>query len=172
MIFFTSDTHFGHKNIIEYCERPFASIEEMDDVIVDKWNEKVGKYDHVYHLGDFALVKNFNKYIDRLKGNITLIVGNHDHHSSSTLKGANFHAKHDMLTIKGPTEITLCHYAMRCWPQSHYGAWHLFGHNHNKMSPWGKSFDVGVDCHGFKPISIDEVEDIMKTLPEPNWTKK
>ena len=55
-IFFTSDTHFGHGNILELCPttRPFASAEEMNDVIVERWNEKVGKKDTVYHLGDFA----------------------------------------------------------------------------------------------------------------------
>ena len=57
-IFFTSDTHFGHKNILNFCERPFKDTDEMDETIITNWNNKVGKNDIVFHLGDFAFATN------------------------------------------------------------------------------------------------------------------
>lgn len=79
-IFLTSDTHFGHRNIIKYSARPFGSVEEMNEVMVDRWNEAVSSNDVVYHLGDFAMGKidETLPIVSRLNGRITLIVGNHD----------------------------------------------------------------------------------------------
>jgi len=79
-IFFTADHHFGHANIIKFSERPFESLEHMNEELIKRWNEKIGKDDTVYHLGDFSLGKpDFTKEIlDRLNGNIHLIKGNHE----------------------------------------------------------------------------------------------
>jgi calcineurin-like phosphoesterase family protein len=77
--FFTSDTHFGHENIIKYCKRPFANAKEMDKVLVQNWNKVVGPDDLVYHLGDFAVGGGpAGPYLDQLNGKIILIHGNHD----------------------------------------------------------------------------------------------
>jgi calcineurin-like phosphoesterase family protein len=79
--FFTSDTHFGHAKAIEHG-RPFSTIEEMAEVIVERWNKAVGPYDTVYHLGDFAMGKrdiNVPFYGNRLNGKKWLICGNHDY---------------------------------------------------------------------------------------------
>ena len=80
MIWFTSDTHFGHKNIIKHCKRPFADIDEMDAVMIQRWNEKVAITDEVYHLGDFAMcsVSRLRNVLSQLNGKIYLIVGNHE----------------------------------------------------------------------------------------------
>lgn len=79
-IFFTADHHFGHENIIKFSERPFESLEHMNEELIKRWNEKIGPGDTVYHLGDISLGKpDFTKEIlDRLNGNIHLIKGNHE----------------------------------------------------------------------------------------------
>ena len=78
-IWFTSDTHFGHKNIINFCERPFKDTDEMDEFIINNWNSKINKDDIVFHLGDFAFASNkrWQELICRLNGKIYLILGNH-----------------------------------------------------------------------------------------------
>jgi len=62
-------------------------------------------------------------------------------------------------------EMVLCHYAMRSWPKSHYGAWHLYGHSHGKLPMLGRSMDIGVDTHDFYPYSLDEISCIMNNIP-------
>jgi calcineurin-like phosphoesterase family protein len=74
MLFFTADTHFGHANIIKYCQRPFSSVEEMNETLIANWNRVVAAEDTVYHLGDVAL-GDAKPVLDRLKGKIVLIVG-------------------------------------------------------------------------------------------------
>jgi calcineurin-like phosphoesterase family protein len=78
--FFTSDHHFGHKNILEYEKdaRPFETVEEMNEVLIDRWNSVVRSQDIVYHLGDFAFGKENIKIAERLHGKKRLIMGNHD----------------------------------------------------------------------------------------------
>lgn len=161
-IFFTSDMHLGHKNIITYSNRPFSSIEEMDNIIIENYNSLVKPGDTVYDLGDFSFA-NPKKYLDRFNVPPIRIKGSHDH----DLKEPR------MLVIKiadmvdreaSPLLITLCHYAMRSWELSHYGSWHLFGHHHGMLPPYGLSFDVGVDCWNFFPVSLEEVVEKMVTL--------
>ena len=80
-IFVTSDTHFSHVNIIKYCNRPYASVEEMNNALIDNWNSVVKNDDLVIHLGDFALgrtIQDIKKHLDKLNGNKILILGNHD----------------------------------------------------------------------------------------------
>jgi len=161
-IFFTSDLHFGHKNVIKYSNRPFSSVEEMNEELIRRFNSKVKNGDIVYDLGDFAF-KNPKKYLERLNGNIIRIKGSHD----SDMKEPR------MLVIRPPElldefgnhrSITLCHYAMRTWETSHYGSFHLFGHSHGTLPPYGLSFDVGVDCWNYYPLSLEEVIKKMSTL--------
>lgn len=78
--FFTSDTHFGHANIIRFCKRPFENVEEMNEVLIENWNKVVSDDDTVFHLGDFAFGGSnvWKEIIPRLKGHINLIIGNHD----------------------------------------------------------------------------------------------
>ncbi|MDR3059367.1 MAG: metallophosphoesterase, partial [Prevotella sp.] len=79
-IWFTSDHHFGHKNIIEFSQRPFLNTDEMNEELIKRWNEKIGTEDMVYHLGDFALMSSgkLRSILDRLNGRIHLIQGNHE----------------------------------------------------------------------------------------------
>ena len=80
-IYVTSDTHFSHANIIKYCNRPYSSIEEMNQSLVENWNSVVNKNDLVIHLGDFAwgrTIQSIKQHLDKLNGNKILILGNHD----------------------------------------------------------------------------------------------
>jgi len=85
-MFFTADSHFGHANIIKYCNRPFNSVDEMDETMVRRWNSVVEPSDVVYHLGDFALCKNgyAKNILNCLNGKIYLCRGSHD---KTVLKG-------------------------------------------------------------------------------------
>ena len=176
--FFTADTHFDHKNIIQYCHRPFTSVDEMNVALVENWNREISPDDTVYHLGDFTLgdSHHFTKWASQLNGNIKILPGSHD----------NLWLKHfvpdDRVQVLAPLVsleipeirngpypqvLVLCHYSMQVWDRSHYGAWHLFGHSHGSLKGIGKSFDVGVDCTEFAPLSLEQVAAKMAHLQSP-----
>jgi calcineurin-like phosphoesterase family protein len=155
-VWFTSDHHFGQKRIIELASRPFASVEEMDDLMAAKWNARVKPGDLVYHLGDFAFADH-TPYLKRLKGQKRLIVGNHDH--SNRVNKAEGWATIDTLlhVTVANVPLVLCHYAMRVWSRSHHGAIQLYGHSHGNLPGDSQSCDVGVDCWNFEPINLEEI---------------
>lgn len=165
-IYFTSDTHFGHSNIIRYCNRPFANVREMNETLISNWNSVVGSNDTVYHLGDFSFGW-AEQYFNRLNGNIHWVHGNHDRDAWQIRKRFVSHSPLMHVNVdmgdRRPQSIVLCHYAMRVWNKAHHGAWHLYGHSHGTLEdvPYGKSFDVGVDCHDYFPISVERVKEIM-----------
>ncbi len=173
MIFFTSDTHFNHSNIIKYCGRPFADCNHMEEGLIERWNEVVKPEDDVYHLGDFAFCGT-NKALEilhQLNGRIFLIRGNHDNFSQEVRDQFEWVKDYYRLTVKnffgGKTEynarIVLCHYPIESWDGMSHGSWHLHGHCHGslKRNNLGKRLDVGVDCHHYYPLSFLEVYDIM-----------
>jgi calcineurin-like phosphoesterase family protein len=163
---FTADTHFGHANIIKYCNRPFANEQEMNAAMIKNWNALVKDEDIVYHLGDFCFGRedyHFNAFFKQLKGMIILIKGNHD--KLAWRNRSNFFASYDTyheIRVNGQ-DITLNHYAQKVWNKSHHGAWHLYGHSHGSLpdDPNSLSFDCGVDCHNFTPINFEHVKEIM-----------
>ncbi len=172
MKLYTADPHFDHANIIKLCKRPFKNINEMQNVLVDKWNAKVSNSDDIYILGDFTFgVSAGIDFIKRLNGTKHFITGNHDHVAMKKLvnmkatsgKGSPldkcfFHGS--MLDIKdGNQRISLCHYPVYEWNGSFKGAIHLHGHCHGNI---GKSFkpnayDVGVDLWNFEPVTLEEI---------------
>lgn len=164
-IFFTSDTHFGHKNIIEYCNRPFANVDEMNEELIRRWNEKVSPDDIVYHLGDFAFMpkSRIAEIVSRLNGKIVLIMGNHDP------KGIRkfFHEWHKdyLLHVKvhESDSVFLSHY-----PASNTGRIALCGHVHNSWKvagfPGTSNINVGVDVWDYYPVSIEEIRDFDMAL--------
>lgn len=159
-VWFTSDTHFGHANIIRYCNRPFSSVQEMDDGIISNFNSVISEDDTVFHLGDFCF-GNASYYLKKLKGNFTFIKGNHD----KALDGfSNVYNGFYECKVNNKS-FTLCHYAMKIWNKSHFGYYHLYGHSHGTLpdDPNSLSFDVGVDTNNFYPYSFDQVVTIMKT---------
>lgn len=176
-LFFTSDTHFFHKNIIKYCSRPFSSVENMNMRLVTNWNEVVPKDGIVFHLGDFSLGAKENNLIDlanSLNGNIHLIVGNHERDALKMIS-SRFATIHDIVEIYVKDDeitydeqhIVMCHYPMIAYNGSHRGSWQLFGHVHGGLSNKGEikhsvtALDVGVDCHNFKPLSYQEVKELI-----------
>lgn len=154
-IWFTGDSHFRHTRILELCGRPFSSIGEMDETIIQRWNARVKPNDTVYHLGDFAWKNVSQQYLARLNGQIHLIRGNHD----KTVKDG-FSSISDMLTIDvGGMNLVLCHYPIEEWNGFWRGAKHLHGHCHGRMRQQKGRLDVGVDSWDFAPVSLDEIKE-------------
>ena len=170
--FFTADTHFGHKNIIDYDQRPFSSVEEMDNAIISNWNRVVKEGDTVYHLGDFAF-KTPEKYIKRLNGNIILIRGNHDNFTKKK-ESELFVSVHDISVLK-PKEgqrIVLCHYPLRSWQYMQFGSYHLHGHTHGTIEPLYNTLDVGIMESNFAPVSLEDIQllmDLCEDLKLPDF---
>lgn len=167
--FYTADTHFGHASIIKNCNRPFASVEEMQREIVRRWNSAVGEDDIVYHLGDFGFASGdqraFHELFNALNGRKYLIIGNHDQDKKGNLKPeiaklAWAAPPRDILQVNDEgRRVVLCHYPMLGWPARHYGAIHFFGHSHGREQGLGLSRDVGVDLPdlGFTPRTFQEL---------------
>lgn len=175
-IFFTSDTHFNHSRIIQYCDRPFIDANDMNEQLIANWNNVVSPDDVVYHLGDFAFgnEKSVNAIMQRLNfKHMHFIKGNHDKPFMEWWTKARFNndcvaqkvdVNHYILeTNINKQKFVLCHYAMKVWNESHRGALHLYGHSHGTLpdDSNSKSFDVGVDCHNYHPISLEQVLEIM-----------
>jgi len=161
-IFFSADHHFSHTRIIEYADRPFSSIDEMNETLISNWNKVVKPKDLVYYLGDFCWC-NPKYFLDRLNGTIEWISGNHDKCLIKHL-GQNKFSSIKEIKINN-MHITLCHYAMRTWSRSHFNTPMLYGHSHGTLPSQGQSFDVGVDTNQFRPYSLDDVIEKLKTLP-------
>lgn len=152
---FTADFHFGHRNIIRYCNRPFANVAEMDEAIIERLNAVVKASDVLYFLGDFcigskSLVLEHRRKIRCKK--IFAVPGNHDKEARKLSEDFSWLNNLAEISIHGQP-IVLCHYAMRVWNRSHHGAWHLYGHSHGNLPAISisLSMDVGVDAHDFRP---------------------
>ncbi len=170
--FFTSDTHFHHAKIIQFCNRPYATVEEMNEDIITKWNSVVGNKDRVFHLGDFSW-GNFEKtksVFDRLHGQKHLILGNHDDPRIHKKLGWNWIDKMEEVRI-GDKLYQLCHYPQQSWDKSFHGARHVHGHCHGTVTPHGWRCDVGVDSWGFTPVSFEQLETLFAGLPRDGWGK-
>lgn len=176
MIYFTSDTHFNHENVIRHSARPFRDLTEMTDQLIARWNARVKPGDTVYHLGDFALswgAKNqplISLLLDSLQGQKWLIKGNHDRKEVTSCKQwvQVLDYRELKLDLGGlhRQRVVLSHYAMRTWNQSHRGSFMLHGHSHGSLSDLGgKIMDVGVDCCNYQPVSLDEVLEYMASRP-------
>ena len=164
MIYFVSDTHFGHDNIIKYSDRPVKNVTEMNRVLIDNWNSVVQKGDTVYHVGDFSFgsgSKDPDKYFYQLNGKKHLIKGNHDNKRTLDLP---WESVSDVKIIKvEKQQIFLQHYSMRTWYHSYKGVWMIYGHSHGTLPETDDlTFDVGVDCWGLRPISFEEVKKKME----------
>lgn len=156
---FTSDTHFAHANIIEYCGRPFRDVEEMNREMVERWNARVQPGDTVYHLGDFAFgpYENIGKFRGLLNGEVTLVLGNHDR-SLKRMAEAGFKGVAAWLTLTlGNYRLFLTHKPFP--PEGGFGHVDLIlhGHVHEKYARRGNQINVGVDVRGFAPATLDEL---------------
>lgn len=170
MIYYIADNHFGHGKVIQYCDRNFKDVIEMNDYMLECWNSTVRKDDDVYIIGDLAFRKDtLEEYIMKLNGKKHLIIGNHD---NVFLKRAS-----DDILNKCFVEITqykeiddngrlvvLFHYPIMDWNKKHYGSYHIHGHIHNRENEvqeysrnTNNMFNVGVDVIGYKPLALDEL---------------
>lgn len=166
MIYLTSDLHFWHAKIIQYVNRPYTSVEEMNEKLIVNWNARVKSGDQVYVIGDFSFGKleETNKIFNRLAGSKYLVAGNHDDMTMNRQLGWGWIK--DMYELKVDKQYyQLLHYPMRTWNKSVHGSRHFHGHTHSTAKPWGFSCDVGVDAWNFAPVSLDELETFMATRP-------
>jgi calcineurin-like phosphoesterase family protein len=186
MKFYTSDLHLGHSKIIEYENRPFNSVEEMNAELIRRWNNKVKKGDEVYVIGDFSFMKGepTNEVLKQLNGQKFLVKGNHDAFiSDKRFDPSGFVWIKDYARVKdnnGPwtngIELVLFHYPIAVWESQHHGCAHLYGHvhgtkhNQHEQAPdvtkLPNAFNVGVDVNDYEPKTIEEL--IKKRLT--GWT--
>jgi calcineurin-like phosphoesterase family protein len=176
-IWFTSDEHYGHRNIIDFCNRPFVDTDDMRESLIDNHNSIVKKGDRVYHLGDMfwrtVPLTECLSTVKRLNGQHFYIYGNHEEAFKSPFVRNAFIWCRDLenLHIDGYPNIMLCHYAMRTWNGSHKGSYQLYGHTHGELPPDGSlSCDVGVDAWNYKPVSLEQVEEKMKAIKSSRVT--
>lgn len=176
-LFFTSDTHWGHFNISKYCHRPFNSRSEMDNALIDNWNKVVPPDGIVVHCGDFMLphkedIKEYEKILKKLNGNILLCRGNHDRIPLSIEPQGKLIAVVDIAMVYADkVKIMASHYPMLAYPADYQ----VFGHIHtlsngicygidgdvnNRMRK--TQYDVGVDQNGYKPVSYWQLCDIFR----------
>lgn len=186
---FTADLHLGHKNIINYCDRPWAKDQrnptqaeaiQMSKDLVKNWNDVVKPEDIVYNLGDLAhcfSVKGAAPFVWALNGKHHFIRGNHDKDVADVLSRRNpspfasYTPGYLEVEVEGQM-IVMCHFAFREWHHASRGVWHVFGHNHSTLGPFGKSVDVGVDNASqvalgafYRPISFAELKFYMDKRP-------
>jgi calcineurin-like phosphoesterase family protein len=177
-IFFSSDHHLNHVNILKHCQRPFQTIEDMNEKIIDNHNSVVSPKDTVYFLGDFmwhSNVEETKKMLQRLNGRKHLLFGNHDNVNvmEKMVELKSLASAQQVLDLKiDHRHYWLSHYPHRSWPSRTHGSAHLFGHCHGLLSPHGRSFDVGVDAWDFSPVSLEVVvktlEVLEQNIPDPH----
>jgi calcineurin-like phosphoesterase family protein len=186
MIYFTSDTHFAHRNICRGTTswkelepgsnyqntRDFNTLEEMNYILIKGINDYVAPDDELWHLGDWSFggFANIRKFREQLVcQNIHLIYGNHDHYierNKDNIQDIFKSVQHYKELVIDGQMIVLSHYSMRVWNKSHKGSIHLYGHSHGSILDYGKSMDVGVDAvfkftKEYRPLSWKEIEKIM-----------
>lgn len=187
-VFFVADTHFCHQNIIRLCNRPFESIEQQDETLIENWNKKVPENAIVFHLGDVGMKMEedkIKKILDSLHGKIYLIVGNHDIGNIDMIK-YRFEGIFWQLQLQmGKTTVWLNHNPFLAYAGTYkekHPAYQLFGHVHTGLHnylgldiPRMKhlflwQYDVGVDNNHFTPISWMEIQELM--LKRKEWKIK
>lgn len=171
--YITSDTHFGHENIIRFSNRPFKNKYDMTLKLIDLWNSKVPQDAAVFHLGDFGFKLGLDDAVDilsKLNGQIHLIEGNHDHHLlgyprfKDMFRTVRSYARIVVAESEWEfNDVILMHYPLERWDKSHYGSWHLYGHCHMEMKTDAETnrVHVGVDTNNYTPLSYWEIKEIM-----------
>jgi calcineurin-like phosphoesterase family protein len=167
MVYFTSDHHFGHRNILGYCHREFADIGEHDRALIEEWNAVVKPGDDIYHLGDFTLMgkSDAERILYQLKGNIHVLCTpwHHDRQwlaKKPELENVDYLDSVQVLSLEGYT-IVLCHYPFEVWDRRHYGSFHFHGHSHGNLARIANRLDVGVDnayrlLGRYRPFELSE----------------
>lgn len=177
-IFFTSDQHHGHNNVLSFCNRPFTDIAGQDEALTTEWNAIVRPQDRVFVLGDFSFYdpNKTSAVLSRLNGQKTLIKGNHD--SSEALKKTTgwqrvltYHEER----IEG-VKVVMSHFPFLSWNQMHRGSYCLHGHSHGSLNVphellAARLMDVGVDVAAqvfgtYRPFEWSEIVNALsRTAP-------
>lgn len=165
--YFISDTHFGHKNILEFENRPFTDVDEMDKFMIRRWNDKVSKDDEIYILGDFSFYSKgkTKDILNQLNGKKFLIRGNHD----SKIPEEYFEWVKDYHVLKIEKQlIVLCHYPIQVWNHQNHGSLHFYGHVHSNKGTHHplfvdvkNSYNVGADLHDYRPIEFNHILELI-----------
>jgi calcineurin-like phosphoesterase family protein len=193
-LFFTSDTHFFHKNVVELSNRPFANTDIMNRELINNWNKVVSNEDSIFILGDFAFTSNIEvirSLLSKLNGIKYLILGNHCLRNRFNRPAIidMFEGVYQLVEInvidedvkEGIQPIVLCHYPMISWNHSYTGTWQLHGHIHSgpylkknsiKDCNRDNQYDVGVDNNNFYPISYNQIKQIFNKNKPDGKTKK
>lgn len=200
-IYFTSDTHFSHKNSMRYCGRPFFTVEQCDEAMIERWNSVVKPEDTVYHLGDVSMkTEPIKRLLPRLNGKKILIVGNHDLMYDYFIKtrGQKFIDRmYKEYTEAGFVEIHKSGYMLPGWVNirlSHFptrnvednkhndkhdlakpiddGCLNICGHVHQNWLTRGNNVNVGVDVQDFTPVSLDRAQKLWIQGAQIHLTKK
>ena len=169
--YFIGCTHFGHINILNYCDRPFNDIDEMNETLIENINHKVKRGNNLWILGDFGFggSDDIKKIVRRLyTKNVFLIRGNHDKLTEKKYKECGFQWCKDYYEISREIngrmrKIVMFHYPIYSWNAKFRGSYHLHSHTHNSM-PDDLSLNrmnVGVDVCNFSPVSLQEVKEFM-----------
>jgi calcineurin-like phosphoesterase family protein len=155
-VWFTSDPHYYHKNIIAYCNRPALDVEEMNELLISNHNARVKPTDTVYFLGDigFCSITKLKEIVSRLNGNKIHLLGNHD--PDGPIEGFMETRIFDVVQFND-VNVVLMHYPIEEWPGKERGYIHLHGHCHGSGRQVKNRLDVGVDVQGMAPISLAEV---------------
>ena len=167
MVFFTADTHFGHANVLQLCDRPFETIEQMNETFINNWNKRVTGSDNVYVIGDmFFRCDDPESILKQLHGRKHLIIGNHDSSWMSKVNVDKYFKSVDLMAVisDGAHAMTLCHYPLLSWKHAKK-SYMIHGHIHTKtdMDFWpllltrDHVLNAGVDLNGFQPVSFDEL---------------
>ena len=167
MIFYISDLHLGHQNILKLSNRPFETVEEMNEKLITNWNTRIKKTDDVYFLGDFAFKCDqiqATEFLKRLNGRKFFIKGNHDKTTwlESIKQQGLIEWYKDYAEINDAGRmVILCHYPIHSWNGLYHESYHLYGHVHEKTvenADWQKNrFNVSVENTNYYPIALDEL---------------
>lgn len=178
-VFWTSDTHFGHAAILKYEEgyHNFSTIEERDEMMIQSWNNKVPKDGLVFHIGDFAYgnKKQIRSFVERLNGEIFLILGNHDRQIKKCAHMFHNVAKELYISVrdddaqKGYQKIVMYHYPQISWNGACHESWCLHGHTHQINYENGRLLNVGMINHNYEILSYNEIkEKLLSKEPKIN----
>lgn len=180
MIFFTSDTHFGHARCVEFANRPYEAVGQMNDSLVDAVNSRVGVDDELYILGDYSFKMTVADAYELRKKiackRVHLIPGNHDKDWTQPAVSGAFIVEPPICILKvDGLKIVMSHFPMADWQGMSHGSWHLHGHIHSIGGAYNLfnreqgllRYDVGVDANAYAPVSLAELREWFSAVDEP-----
>lgn len=173
MIYYIGDMHLGHKNVIKYDDRPFDSIEEMDETLIEKWNSVVSEEDDVYIVGDFIYRSSHvaTYYLKRLKGHKHLIIGNHDLKTLEDEKACEYFDSIERLGYvkDGDVDVVMCHYPIAEWNgkrRKKNKSYHVYSHIHNRKNPTydymkkqAGALNAGCMINDYIPVTLEQLKE-------------